>query len=164
MEAVWKKFSTHMRDKNWAEAEAALDEVEKLMPEDERDGLGLTRFRLAMSKKDYPAAYKLARQMSEARSDDAMFQNELAWAIATMKGVEERDLDLAEKIAMRANSAAKGDNAEILDTVARVLFMKGQKEKAIEFQTKAVDRAAGQRKEQFAKTLASYKEGKLPTD
>ena len=164
MNTLWKKFSTNMREKNWDDAEMALGEIEKLTPEDERYGLGLTRFRLGMSKKDYAGAYKLARQMSDARSDDAMLQNELAWAIATTKGVEDRDLDLAEKIAMRANTAAKGENPEILDTVARVLFMKGEKEKAIEFQEKAVARTEGKRKEQFNKVLASYKEGKLPTD
>jgi thiol-disulfide isomerase/thioredoxin len=164
MNALWRKFGTSTREKNWSEAETLLDEIEKLTPQDERDGLGLTRFRVAMSKKDYAAAYKLARQMSDARPDDAMFQNELAWAIATMKDVEERDLDLAEKIALRANTAAKGENPEILDTVARVLFMKGQKEKAIEFQEKAVQRTEGKRKEQFNKVLSSYKEGKLPGD
>jgi hypothetical protein len=63
---------------------------------------------------------------------------------------------------MRANTASKGGSAEVLDTVARVFFMKGQKAKAIEYEEKAVELSEGNRKETFEKVLASYKEGKLP--
>jgi hypothetical protein len=76
--------------------------------------------------------------------------------------LEERDLDVAEKLAKRANEAAKGNDAAILDTLARVLFLKGQKTEAIEYQEKAVELAKGDLKDQLAETLASYKEGKVP--
>ena len=67
-------------------------------------------------------------------------------------------------IAMRANSAAKGEDAAILDTVARVMFMKGEKQKAVEYQKKAVELSKGKTKEQFAKTLESYEAGELPKE
>ena len=41
--------------------------------------------------------------------------------------------------ARRANEITQGKDPEVLDTLARVLFMKGQKDSAIEYQTKAVE-------------------------
>ena len=159
---LYREISTAMRGKKWDAAEAAVARMEKLLPEDERDDVGMMRFNILTGRKDYTAAYALAGKLSDARQGDAMFQNELAWDIATNKDIETRDLDLAEKIAMRAHAASKGKNAEILDTVARVLFMKGQKAKAIEHEEKAVELAVGKRRETFEKVLAAYKQGTLP--
>lgn len=55
-----------------------------------------------------------------------------------------------------------GKNAEILDTLARLLFLKDQKTAAIEMQEKAVSFAKGRRKTQFQETLDSYRAGELP--
>jgi thiol-disulfide isomerase/thioredoxin len=162
LESSWRKFNTGLRKEQWSDAEAALAELEKLMPEEDRNQLSMMKFRLYLGKKEYAAAYKLARKLSDAEPDNPMLQNELAWAIATTKGVEERDLDLAETMARRANDATKGKDAAILDTLARVLFMKGEKEKAIELQQKAVDLAEGAFAKQLQKILDSYKAGKLP--
>ena len=98
---------------------------------------------------------------SVENEDDAMFYNEVAWRIAIQNNLEERALNLAEKVARQANAATQSNNAEILDTLARVMFLKNQKNSAIEFQEKAVDLAKGRRKTQFQETLDSYKEGKL---
>lgn len=160
--SIWDEFNRRVKSKEWDEADAALTKLENLRPADEKDQLGLRRFQLLLDRKDYKGAYKLAARLSEDHPDDTMRQNELAWRIATRPGLEERDLDLAEKIARRANEAAKGKNAEVLDTVARVLFMKGQKDKAIDFQAKAVEFAEGNRKNQFQATLDSFKKGEDP--
>ena len=164
MSTLWDEFRRQSRAKEWDRAESTLVQVEKLMPEDERDNLATTRFGLLLKRGDYTGAYKLAARFSEAHADDAMRQNALAWQIATDEGIERRDLDLAEKIARRANTATKGENAEILDTLARVLFMKGQKEAAVELQEKAVAWTDGGRQTQFRKILDSYKAGKMPDD
>ncbi len=158
----YRDFNKAMREKNWDDADAAVAKIEKLLPEDKLGDMGLMRFSILIGRQDYPAAYKFAKKLSDTNQEDAMLQNQLAWDIATKKGIETRELDLAEQIAMRAHAASKGGNAQILDTVARVLFMKGQKEKAIEYQEKAVQLADGGRKAFFEKVLASYKEGKLP--
>src|SRR5206468_3721663 len=106
-------------------------------------------------------------RISDQHLDDAMLQNGIAWTIATKDGLAERDLSLAEKIARRAEAAAKDSafaKAEILDTLARVLFLKGDKEAAIQAQQRAVEFAEGGRKKQFAGTLADYKAGRAPRD
>ena len=157
LRAVWGTLNRAIQNKNWDEATAKLAEAEKLIPEGGRDGLDITRFSILIGKKDYTAAYQLAAKVSDAHKDNAMLQNELAWQIATDEAIGQRDLDLAQKMATRANEAAEGKDPAILDTLARVLFMQGQKEEAIELQGKAVHLAEGEMKQSLQKTLDSYK-------
>jgi thiol-disulfide isomerase/thioredoxin len=161
MRTVWMGLNKAVQQKQWDKAEAKLDEAEKLLPEDQRDNLDMPRLNILFGKEDYPAAYKLAGKISDAHKDNPMLQNELAWRIATDPGIKERDLKLAESFANRANEGAKGKDPGILDTVARVKFMQGQKEEALALQEKAVGLADGDLKTQLEKTLESYKRGEL---
>lgn len=163
MMKLYGDLSRSMQEQDWEAAESKLAEIEKVLPEDERGGLDMARFGILLGKKSYKAAYALAARIANANKDNPGMQNALAWEIATRKGLEERDLDLAEKLAQRANDETDGKDPAIIDTLARVLFMKGRKEKAIALQQKAVDLAEGKAKEHFEKTLDSYKQGKLPT-
>jgi thiol-disulfide isomerase/thioredoxin len=163
LQVIGADFGRAMQQKNWDEAAAKLAEIEKLLPEDERDELDTARFAISIGKKDYPAAYKLARQVSDKHKDNAMLQNELAWQIASDPTIEKRDLGLAETIATRANDAAKGKEPAVIDTLARILFMQGKKAEAIALQEKAVKLAEDDAmKTSLQKTLDSYKKGELP--
>ena len=162
MRTLLSAFQTHTQREEWPQAEAVLAQMDKLLSEDERHLVAMKRFGLLLDRKDYKAAYKLAEQLSDQHRDNALLQNELAWDIATREGIEDRDLNLAEKVARRADEAAKGRDPEILDTLGRILFLRSQKETAVELQEKAVQLAKGRRKEQFQQTLDSYKAGKLP--
>ena len=82
--------------------------------------------------------------------------------LATGEATKLRDLGLAGKIATRANVVAKGRYTNILDTLARVLFMRGKKEAAIQLQEQAVTLAEGEEKAVLQKTLDSYRKGELP--
>jgi thiol-disulfide isomerase/thioredoxin len=157
-----RKLSTAMQEEDWEKAQSTLDEIEKLLPEDQRAGLAPARFRVFAGKGDCKSAFKLAGELSDANKDNAMLQNQIAWDLATNEKIKDRDLDLLEKIATRANDAAQGKDPAILDTLARVLFMNGKKAKAIELQEKAVKLADGTLKDSLQTTLDSYKEGKLP--
>jgi thiol-disulfide isomerase/thioredoxin len=157
-----RKLNTSMSKKNWDDAEKTVTEMEKLLPAGMRSGLSMTRFQILTSQGNYDAAYKVVADLSDAEPDNAMLQNQIAWTIASRKDLEKRDLALAEKIAERANKAAKGKDPNTLDTLARIQFMNGKKSQAIETEQKAVDLAEGEMKEEFKKFLASYKEGKLP--
>lgn len=157
-----RKLSMSFRNEDWDEAEKAVAELEKIIPEAARSGLGMVRFQILASRKDYDGAFKLANRISEADLDNAVLQNQIAWTIATKPGLEKRDLALAEKIAERGVKASKGKDPNILDTLARVQFMNGKQAEAVQTEQKAVDLAEGEAKEQFTKFLASYKAGKLP--
>ena len=161
-QSIWQDFNKHAKAKEWEDADAVLTKLENALPEDDRDKYCFTRFQLFLDRKDYKGAYKYAARLSESHPDNSFMHNELAWRIATRKGIEERDLDLAEKIARRAAEITKGKDPEILDTLARVLFMKGQKDTAIDYQEEAVEFADGNRKKQFQATLDSYKKGEEP--
>jgi thiol-disulfide isomerase/thioredoxin len=158
--------SSAISEKKWDEALDGLAAAEKLVPENRRASMAfrfdMTRFGILLGKKDYPAAYNLAAKLSDAHKDNSGLQNYLAWQIVSDKTIEKPDLELAEMLANRANEAAKGKDASILDTQARVLFMKGQKEQAVQTQTKAVALAGPDRKQAFQSTLDSYKKGELP--
>jgi thiol-disulfide isomerase/thioredoxin len=160
-EAMSKVFAA-MQKKDWNGAETALNDAEKTIPAEERDNLDQVRLSILFNKRDYLAAYKLMDRFSEAHKDNADLQNALAWRIATDKQIEDRNLDVAEKIANRGNEAAKGKDAGILDTLARIKFMQGKKDEAIELQQKAVELAEADSQTQFKKVLESYRKGKLP--
>ena len=115
-----------------------------------------------IGKKDYPAANRIAAELSDGNKENATLQNQLAWVMATDPKIEQRDLDLAEKIATRVNAAAKGQEANIVDTLARIVFMQGKKERAVELQEKAVGLADASQKKAFQKVLDTYKKGQLP--
>ena len=160
-EAMSKVYRA-MQKKNWDDAATMLSDAEKVLPEDERDNLDGLRLAILFGKKDYPTAYKMAAKVSEANKDNAQLQNELAWRIATDKSIEERDLGVAETIANRANQAAKGKDPAILDTLARIKFMQGKKDEAVQLQEKAVNLAEGNAQSELQKALNSYKAGELP--
>lgn len=158
------ELSKAVQQKDWTEAMAKVDEIAKLVPESQRTGLDMTRFRILAAKGDYTAAYKLAERISDENKSDARIQNALAWEIATDSGLEKRDLNLAEKIAMRANDAAEGKDPDVLDTLARVQFVNDKKADAVASQQKAVDVAEDGLKPALRKTLDSYKKGELPKE
>jgi Flp pilus assembly protein TadD len=95
--------------------------------------------------------------------DNPQLLNQLAWGLATRDEVQERDLEVIDRIATRANDASNKKDPAVLDTLARVKFMKGEKEQAVQLQQKAVELADSEMKEDLQKTLTSYKEGKIPT-
>ena len=167
-----EKVNTAFRDfrkaaeaKEWDKAEARLGEMETLLSEDDRGGIDMWRLRLSFMKEDMKGAEAVAKRMGERQQDDANYQNELAWAIATQKGASKELLAIAEKSAAKANELNKGSDAAVLDTVARVQFVKGEKQAAITTQEKAVKAAGDERmRKHFEKTLEAYKAGKVPDD
>jgi len=87
--------------------------------------------------------------------------NAIAWKIVDpdMKWTT-RDLDLAMRAAEKAVAFTPEKHPSypsVLDTLARVHFLKGDVKKAIEHQTKAVEIATGPMKESLQKALDEYK-------
>jgi thiol-disulfide isomerase/thioredoxin len=165
-DAQIEKLSTDlmaaMQATNWDTASAKADEIEKLLPAEERDAVSMIRFQIAIGKKDYPTAYQFAMKASDANKDNAQIQNALAWEIVADPDIEQRDLGVAETIATRANEATEGKEPVVMNTLARALFMHGKKDEAIAMETKAVGLADGDMKDQLQSALDSYKKGELP--
>jgi hypothetical protein len=84
--------------------------------------------------------------------------------LALHEGLDQRGLNLAEKIASQANSSSQGKSSAVLDTLARIQFLLGKKDEAIATQQKALDAAADEREKPYLKkVLDDYKQGKLPS-
>lgn len=89
---------------------------------------------------------------------DAQALNEVAWNLVDPEGdVKNPDLDLAFRAASEAVKITEEKDGMILDTLARVYFVKGDVAKAIETQEKAVKFAPEQIKDQMSETLSEYK-------
>ena len=92
-----------------------------------------------------------------------LLQNDLAWTIATSDNADQRCLGLAKTMADRAVRLTDGKKASVLGTLARVQFMLGNKPEAIATEARAASLEPDQNeKNKLEKTLASYREGKLP--
>lgn len=98
-------------------------------------------FRQAYMAGNYDEAFEIARKHAGTTwKDDWQMQNTVAWYLVDpAKPVPDADLDLALRAANRANDLTKGENAMVLDTVARVYFLKGDVANALKLQTKAVE-------------------------
>jgi thiol-disulfide isomerase/thioredoxin len=122
----------------------------------------MQEFNTLVGKGDYAAAYKMAEEISDANKDNSGLQNELAWQILTDRRIKQRDLALAEKLAVRADEAAQSKDPNILDTLARASFMQGKKDEAIALQEKAINMApSDEQKASLKKSLDEYKNGEL---
>ena len=156
-----QKLSQAIKNKDWDTADTTIAELKKAQPAMEIN-FDLVRFAILLQRKNYAEAYKFAAALSDAHPDNALVQNDLAWTIAAQPGLEQRDLALAEKMALRANAATQGRKVAVLDTLARVQFMNGKKAEAIATEQKALDIAPDEQKDFIKKCLASYQAGKLP--
>jgi thiol-disulfide isomerase/thioredoxin len=161
---VFQNFRKAAEAKDWATAEGHLNELEKVVDEDERGNVDMIRLRMNLQKEDMAGAAQVAKRLTEKEPESAMYHNELAWMLITQKGLSKDLTAIAEKEANRAVELSKGKSAEILDTLARVQFVKGQKDEAIATQQKAMEIAEERAKKHYQKTLDSYKNGKIPDE
>lgn len=149
------------------EAIAAWQAFEKEFPKVARE-MGDTKLRLFMRLGEYDAAYKAAAEIVDGAiaKKDATKLNEIAWMIVDPHGsVTRKDLDLAMKAATKADEFTKGEDAAIIDTLARVYFLKGNVERAIELQTKAVSLAKDERLlDELRPALEEYKQAAKKND
>jgi len=116
------------------------------------------RFKLQLEAGDAGAsatANKLADQL--VKEGDAQVLNEFAWELVDPEGdVKNPPLDAAMKAAQKAVDLTKEKDGAILDTLARVYWLKKDKARAIEIQRKAVEVADERIKEEVADRLKEY--------
>jgi thiol-disulfide isomerase/thioredoxin len=154
------KIDSMMRDGKFDDAIKAIDELAASNKDVAPMLLGMKFDALLTGKKDYEAAYKVGAQIVDAAvaAKDDQQLNHVAWTIVDPKGgVENKNLNLAMKAAVKADEFTNGKDAAIIDTLARVHFLKGDTNKAIELQTKAVGLAEPEMKEELEMALKEYK-------
>ncbi len=87
--------------------------------------------------------------------------NRIAWSIVNpATDLATRDLDLALRAARSAHEFTQGKDAGVLDTLARVHFCRGEIDKAIDLQSRAVELADEQLKLRLTPALDEYQKAK----
>ncbi len=88
--------------------------------------------------------------------DDAMFLNSISWWTVDDPVAVHRNLEQATAWAERADALTDHKDAQIIDTLARCWWERGDTEKAIELQRKAVEHASPTMKSSIKSTLDHY--------
>ena len=101
----------------------------------------------------------MVRKVADRPEASPSVLNELAWSIASDQTLKRRDLDLALRMTQRAVTLTESENANFIDTYARVMYEKGDVARAVGLQEQAVK--ASDRPE-FRAALDRYK-AKLAT-
>jgi len=143
-------------DGNYEEVVAT---IRGMLEKNPSDGLKFQLFELLAGPANKPdEAWKLGEELVAANKSNAMMMNQIAWTIVDPEGaVKTPNLALAMKAAEAGVEASKNKDGSIIDTLARVVFLKGDVTRAIELQKKALDAApAGPMKESMKKTLEEY--------
>jgi thiol-disulfide isomerase/thioredoxin len=161
---AYEKFQQAIADKQWPKAQESLTELGKHIHPSEKADFAMLRVKLFMKMQDLPGAEAAAKEAAEVDPQNASFHGTFAWFLATQPSSTKTLLEVAEKEALKANELAKGKSADLLDTLARVQFVKGEKEAAIATLQKGLELADEKEKKAFQKTLDAYKAGKLPED
>ena len=160
-----EKLGEALNKKNWDLAEKILPEA--LLTLNARDQANLkesVESIIALGRGDPSKINAMYEKSAQDHIDSAEVQNEIAWDLLTNPRFGKNiNLTLAEKCAVRAVALTKEEEADKLDTLARVRWLQGRKEEAIKLQEKAVSKASYLTlKEELQLTLDSLRKGVLP--
>ncbi|MDG2022767.1 MAG: hypothetical protein P8J59_12545 [Phycisphaerales bacterium] len=128
-----------------ATPEEAIALAEELIELDPRNGgRQVSKFDTLLTLAGRPDdAYAYGREIAERFPDNYLILNDLAWNTVSLPDVSRRDLDFALEMSRRANAIQGYADHSVLDTLARVWWMRGDADEAIRWQLKAVARAFG---------------------
>ena len=155
MQQVRASMREGQRTGDYTDTLKTLDRAMKQLPDN--PDLEMMKFRLMVGPVGDQSGYELGWKLLKANRNDAMMLNSIAWYVLDDPAVKNRDLEFAMTTAKAADEAAGGNNAAILDTLARAYFEKGDLGSAIKFQKKAVDKSDGQMADQMREVLEQYR-------
>jgi len=93
-----------------------------------------------------PDGRRRARDLAETilrdHADDALALDSLAWGILTDDALPHRDVALAVRAARRAHELTGGDDAEVLETLARALVTAGERAEGLALHRRAIELSA----------------------
>ncbi|MDA0803107.1 MAG: redoxin domain-containing protein [Planctomycetota bacterium] len=148
-----------MSDGDWTEYCEVADAIIAKAPPRLGLSLGVQKFKMLVGPAAMPTeGYAFGEALLPKLAGNAQSLNEIAWYVVDDGDVATRNLDFAMKAAVAADDAAEHKDGSIVDTLARVYWEKGDRAKAIELQTKAVELAKGSPMEDDIKEmLVRYK-------
>jgi thiol-disulfide isomerase/thioredoxin len=159
---IQERWRQAARARNWEDANKAADELIALDAE-EFGGLAPWKFRTLAGVLNQPEqAYAYIRPLVDGPlKNNAMILNSVAWSILDDAGIENRDFDLALRLAQRAADLTNREDGMILDTLALALFRKGRVTEAITTQERALELTRDpDTKAEFAARLEMFKKAR----
>lgn len=137
IEEARRRFGELSEKADWPAALALLDEL--IRDDPDYPNWPVTKFMiLACEQGRYDAAYRFLKDHLESSWNNWFVLNNFAWMIVDDERLKVRDLDLAYKLALRANELTNSRSAYVLDTVARIAFERGDKREALKRQQAAM--------------------------
>lgn len=168
---VQVKLFLAMQSLENGEAEAALAAIEAIPKTDKAEVKQQIDFAkckallgiVSDSGKMDEQATKALAEVADSKEISAEALNDLAWTV--YEAASENDKFPKKLIAAATDAAEKAvakspNNGPILDTLAHLLFLQGKLDRAIEFQTKAVEHAPEDMKEDLQSFLDDLKKSK----
>jgi len=92
---------------------------------------------------DPEKGYEFGRTFMHESWGDAQVLNRLSWAALTEDGIKTRDLAFALKAARRANELTGSKEADVLNTLARAYYERGDLDAALKWQRQAAEQLEG---------------------
>lgn len=133
MEAMKSAF----RNEDWPRLLEMFDEA--IAATEDNTQLKIQKFQLLIGAMNRPEeGYAYGRELLKQFWSDPGALNNLAWYVVDYERVRTRDFEFAMNAARRAVELTKGENAAILDTVARIHYEQGDLDAALEWQRRAV--------------------------
>ena len=149
--------------RHWPEAVGLIATLERELPPSGQVIILDARFRLALGQGDTAAASRWAEATGRTLGADPSALNTMAWQLVTCATLTNRDYKAAERIARRAVLfAPPEDRTPAMDTLARILFLQGRRERAVRVLQEAISAAPEEMREPLNATLESYRKGQLP--
>jgi thiol-disulfide isomerase/thioredoxin len=152
--------------KDWEKAEETVNARSELILEEDRPTLEMDRLIIKIRKNDWAAAEKIAGDLLKDKGVMQNFFDAFAWNIAIEDKVTPKLLEIAYRAAEKANLLEQGKDPSILETLARLQFLRGDKAGAIATQEKAIaavpETETVRGKQRYQMALEAYRAGELP--
>jgi tetratricopeptide (TPR) repeat protein len=154
MQEYAPKITAALQNGDFQTGVGLIEQLIERFPENQE--FKLARFQFLLKGEMFDEANKTAEALIKESNDNAQQLEQLAWILATVVSGPGPDLDLALSAAKRAEELTESKNASMLDTVSRVLFLKGNIEEAIAMQKKAIEIVDAGNKPQYEENLKEY--------
>ena len=125
---------------------AALEDVMKTATPSQKSTLAGFKFQLLMQSNEFAAAAEALKEIAGAEGTDPNMLGTIAWNIYQAASQSEdfaKELVEAAIVASEKSIEADPNNGPFLDTLAHLVHLQGDLDRAIELQTKAAENAQG---------------------
>lgn len=155
---------SEIREGKFAEAEGTIGQLQEALSANFGYIGGLMELDLLLAKKQQDDAILLSKVLCEDYGKNPLVASAVAAQLVSQQDAAAPLQAAAEKIATPISAVAGDAQSSALSTLARIAFLKGDKDKAVELQTKAHSLALKTEQSAAKAALEAYQQGRLPAN